>query len=79
VGLTKLVVRFGSRSANGADLIKVYADWRYPTLTVEEMSVIVEETHKAGRRVPAHATTSEGIRNAITAGVDSIEHGHGAS
>jgi imidazolonepropionase-like amidohydrolase len=61
-----------------ADLIKVYADWNYPTLTVEEMSVIVEEAHKAGRKVAAHATTAEGQRNAITAGVDSIEHGHGA-
>lgn len=63
---------------HGADLIKVYADWNYPTLTVEEMSVIVEEAHKAGRKVAAHATTAEGQRNAITAGVDSIEHGHGA-
>ena len=63
---------------HGADLIKVYADWSYPTLTVEEISVIVEEAHKASRKVAAHATTPEGIRNAITAGVDSIEHGHGA-
>lgn len=63
---------------HGADLIKVYADWAYPTLTIAEMSVIVEEAHKAGRKVAAHATTVEGIRNAITAGVDSIEHGHGA-
>jgi len=61
--------------ANGADLIKIYADWRYPTLTIEEISVIVEEAHKAGRRVAAHATITEGIRNAVTAGVDSIEHG----
>src|SRR5579862_8098567 len=64
---------------HGADLIKVYADWSYPTLTVEEMSVIVEEAHKSGRKVAAHATTPEGMRNAITAGVDSIEHGHGAN
>jgi imidazolonepropionase-like amidohydrolase len=63
---------------HGADLIKVYADWLYPTLTVEEMRVIVEEAHKAGRKVAAHATTAEGIRNAIAAGVDSIEHGHRA-
>lgn len=63
---------------HGADLIKVYADWRYPTLTVEEMRVIVEEAHKAGRKVAAHATTAEGIKNALNAGVDSIEHGHGA-
>ena len=63
---------------HGADLIKVYADWDHPTLTVEEMSVVVEEAHKQGRKVAAHATTVDGIRNAITAGVDSIEHGHGA-
>jgi imidazolonepropionase-like amidohydrolase len=63
---------------HGADLIKLYADWRYPTLTVEEMKVVVEEAHKLHHKVAAHATTAEGIRNAITAGVDSIEHGHGA-
>lgn len=62
----------------GADLIKVYADWNYPTLTVEELRVVVEEAHKAGRRVAAHATTVVGIRNALDAGVDSIEHGFGA-
>lgn len=61
---------------HGADLIKVYADWNYPTLTVSEMQVIVEEAHKAGLKVAAHATTPEGIRNAVIAGVDSIEHGH---
>ena len=60
---------------NGADLIKVYADWDYPTLTVDELRTIVEEAHKAGRRVAAHATIDEAIRNAVTAGVDSIEHG----
>ena len=63
---------------HGADLIKVYADWRNPTLTIAEMQVIVEEAHKAQRKVAAHATTSEGIRNAVMAGVDSIEHGHRA-
>lgn len=62
---------------HGADLIKVYADWNHPTLTVEEMRVIVEEAHKQGLKVAAHANTPEGIKNAVTAGVDSIEHGHG--
>jgi imidazolonepropionase-like amidohydrolase len=61
---------------NGANWIKVYADWSEPTLTVEEMKVIVEEAHKHKRKVAAHATTPEGIHNALTAGVDSIEHGH---
>ena len=60
---------------NCGDLIKVYADWRYPTLTPDEMRVIVEEAHKLHRKVAAHATTTEGIRNAVSAGVDSIEHG----
>jgi len=63
---------------HGADLIKVYADWQTPTLTVEEMRVIVEEAHKLKRKVAAHASTPEGIRNALNAGVDSIEHGHEA-
>lgn len=64
---------------HGADLIKVYADWYHPTLTGEEMRVIVEEAHKQKLKVAAHATTSEGIKNALTAGVDSIEHGNQAS
>jgi imidazolonepropionase-like amidohydrolase len=63
---------------HGADLIKVYADWKNPTLTVEELRVIVEEAHKQKLKVAAHATTPEGIKNAVTAGVDSIEHGHRA-
>lgn len=64
----------------GADLIgEVYADWSNPTLTVDEMRVIVDEAHKQGLRVAAHATTAEGIKNAVTAGVDSIEHGTGAN
>lgn len=63
---------------HGANLIKVYADWQHPTLTVEEMHTIVEEAHKQELRVAAHATTPQGIKNAIAAGVDSIEHGFGA-
>ena len=62
----------------GADLIKIYADWSEPTLTIAEIEVVVQEAHRAKRKVAAHATTPEGIRNAVRAGVDSIEHGHGA-
>lgn len=61
---------------HGANLIKVYADWEHATLTVDEIRVIVEEAHKQGIKVASHATTPEGIKNAVTAGVDSIEHGH---
>ena len=46
-----------------------------PQLTVEEMRAGVEEAHKAGRMVAAHAYSVEAISNALEAGVDSIEHG----
>jgi imidazolonepropionase-like amidohydrolase len=71
--------------AHGADLIKVYADFPgdkgaspRPTLTVEEMKAAVEVAHAAGKRVAAHATSLPGIRNAVAAGVDSVEHGNDA-
>ena len=63
---------------HGANLLKVYADWGTPTLTVDEIRPIVEEAHKSKLKVAAHADSPEGIRNALTAGVDSIEHGHQA-
>jgi imidazolonepropionase-like amidohydrolase len=46
-----------------------------PQLTAEEMGAAVEEAHKAGRKVAAHAYSPEAINNALEAGVDSIEHG----
>ncbi|HKQ48014.1 MAG TPA: amidohydrolase family protein [Phycisphaerae bacterium] len=72
--------------AAGADWIKFYADYHRragapvtPTFTVEEMKEIVDEAKSAGLRVAAHATTSEGIRRAVHAGVATIEHGYEAS
>lgn len=66
----------------GADLIKIFADFgsfpkedAHPTLTLEEIRMITSEAHRAKRKVAAHASTPEGIRNAIEGGVDSIEHG----
>jgi imidazolonepropionase-like amidohydrolase len=46
-------------------------------LTIEEMAAAVEEAHKREVRVAAHAESRVGVRNAILAGVDSVEHGHG--
>ena len=46
-----------------------------PQLTVEEMRAGVEEAHKAGRKVAAHAYSVQAIENALDAGVDSVEHG----
>ena len=67
----------------GADVIKLYADYRWgagepsrPTFSVAEMRAVVEAAHDAGRTVVAHASTPEGMRRATLAGVDSIEHGN---
>jgi imidazolonepropionase-like amidohydrolase len=72
--------------AAGADWIKVYADYRRakgapstPTFSLEELKAAVDEARSAGLRVAAHATTDEGIRRAVRAGVATIEHGYGAS
>jgi imidazolonepropionase-like amidohydrolase len=59
----------------GADLLKIYVDWRHPTFTVEEIKAAVDEAHKVGIKIAAHATLQQGILNAVTAGVDSVEHG----
>ncbi|HUG95122.1 MAG TPA: amidohydrolase family protein [Pleomorphomonadaceae bacterium] len=48
-----------------------------PQLTIEEMSAAVEEAHKRGVPVAAHAESRVGVLNALHAGVDSVEHGHG--
>jgi imidazolonepropionase-like amidohydrolase len=71
----------------GADWIKFYADRRYylkdgalhswVNFTDEEMKAMVDEAHRLGRRVAAHAMGWDGIDAALRAGVDSIEHGYG--
>lgn len=48
-----------------------------PQLTYEELRAGVEEAHKGGRKVASHAQGSEGIRNSLKAGMDTIEHGIG--
>ncbi|MCC6175771.1 MAG: amidohydrolase family protein [Chloroflexi bacterium] len=50
-------------------------DTGIPELTMEEMRAGVDEAHKWGRRTSAHAYPKEAIRNAVLAGIDSIEHG----
>ncbi|MDN5200567.1 amidohydrolase family protein [Fulvivirgaceae bacterium BMA10] len=70
----------------GADVIKVYADYRWgangeaaPTFSIEELKLIVETAKSSGRPVVAHAGTAEGMRRAILAGVETIEHGDGGT
>jgi imidazolonepropionase-like amidohydrolase len=79
-GVTRVV---RDQIKHGADWIKVYADYRWgpqgqtmPTFTQEEMNTMVQVANSSGRPVVAHATTVEGMRRAITAGVRSIEHGN---
>ncbi len=66
----------------GADWIKLYADYGWgpnheaePTFTETELQLAVETAHSSGRYVAVHATTAEGIRRAVEAGVNTIEHG----
>jgi imidazolonepropionase-like amidohydrolase len=67
----------------GADWIKVYADsWSpakggQPTFSVGELKLIVKTARSAGCPVAAHAMTKEGLRRAVLAGVETIEHGDG--
>ncbi len=72
----------------GADWIKYYSDRRYHfeadgvlhsmvNFTDGEAKAIVDETHRLGKKVAAHAIGSDGIAAALRAGVDTIEHGDG--
>lgn len=81
--ITKVVRR---QIGKGADLIKVYADYRWgpnkearPTFTLEELRLMVKLTQSSGRGVVAHAATAEGMRRATLAGVETIEHGDGGT
>lgn len=69
----------------GADCIKTIATGGVLTrgavpgnaqLTYDELAAAVDEAHRHGMRVASHAIGTEGIKNALRAGVDSIEHGH---
>lgn len=71
---------------NGADLIKVYADYRWgpggtaqPTFTVQELKTIVEIAESSGREVAAHASSAAAMTRAIEAGIKTIEHGDGGT
>jgi imidazolonepropionase-like amidohydrolase len=74
------------QASHGADWIKFYADYRTgpdgstrPTFTLDEMKAIVTTAHTSGRKVAAHASSDDAIRLAVLAGVDTVEHGYGAS
>src|SRR3982750_704292 len=68
---------------HGADWIKLYGDYRWgagpgarPTFSLEEMKLAVETAKSAGVPVAVHSSTPEGMRRAILAGAETIEHGN---
>lgn len=74
------------QAGRGADWIKVYGDYRAgpngeatPTFSLDEMTVIVQTAKSIGRPVVVHASTPEGMRRAVMAGAETIEHGDGGT
>ena len=72
--------------AHGADWVKFYADYRWgpgepsrATFGLGELEAGIAAAHDAGRKVAVHASTPEGMRRAILAGADTIEHGNDAT
>ena len=85
-GVAEVISAVREQAGRGADWIKVYADFTWgpggsaqPTFSEEELKAAVETAHLSGRPVAAHAYTAEGMRHAVLAGVDTIEHGFGGT
>lgn len=85
-GVPEVIKAVREQAGAGADWIKVYADYRVgpdgstqPTFSIEELKALVDTAHSGGRPVSAHASSDEGMRRAVVAGVDTIEHGYGGS
>ncbi|MCC7195652.1 MAG: amidohydrolase family protein [Gemmatimonadaceae bacterium] len=71
---------------HGADWVKVYSDYRWgpngeaaPTFSEAELHAMVETAKSSGRSVVTHASTAEGMRRAVMAGIEDIEHGDGGT
>ena len=82
-GADEIIRAVRDQVAGGADIVKFYADYHWgkgeptrPTLSQAELNAGVAAAHDAGRLVAVHATTAEGMRRAILAGADTIEHGY---
>ncbi|HEV8282852.1 MAG TPA: amidohydrolase family protein [Chitinophagaceae bacterium] len=81
-GIEDLTNEVRTEISKGADVIKIYADYRWgkngealPSFTTEEIAAAVAIAKSGGREVVTHATTAEGMTRAINAGVSTIEHG----
>ncbi len=85
-GVDALIRVVRSQIGRGADWIKVYGDYRWgprgearPTFSQEELKLIVDTAASSGRPVVVHASTPEGIKRAVLAGAETIEHGDEAT
>ncbi len=81
-GVDSLIRVVRDQIGHGADWIKLYGDYRWgplpgshPTFSAEEMKLAVETAKSAGVPVAVHTSTPEGMRRAILAGAETIEHG----
>jgi imidazolonepropionase-like amidohydrolase len=84
--LDELTKEVRTQISKGADLIKIYADYRWgkngeaePTFSAEEIAAAVAIAKSSGRPVVVHSATAEGMRRSIAAGVTTIEHGDGGT
>jgi imidazolonepropionase-like amidohydrolase len=81
-GHDNLIQAVRRQIGKGADVLKIYADYRWglrsdaqPTYSIDEIKLIVETAKSSGRQTVAHAGSAEGMRRAILGGVATIEHG----
>jgi imidazolonepropionase-like amidohydrolase len=85
-GVPAMIDAVRDQAGHGADWIKIYADYHcgkskgsMPTFSEEELKAGVDTAHSLGLPVSMHSTTAEGMRRAVLAGVDTIEHGYGGT
>lgn len=85
-GPEELTRALRTQMGKGADVIKIYADYRWglngearPAFTEGEWELIMMHARNGGRKVVAHASTADAMRMAATAGVSTIEHGDGGT
>ncbi len=85
-GMDEVIKTVRRQLGNGADFIKIYADYRWgkgepsqPTFLLSEIEAMHATATSAGRYIVAHASTPEGMKRAILGGAETIEHGDGGT
>lgn len=80
--LSEMSAEVYNQISKGADVIKLYADYRWgvagaaaPTFSIEAIALASSIANSSGRLSVAHASTKEGMRRAILGGIATIEHG----